>query len=73
MALSVSLESIDDNATLKAADGSLISCPIDLLPAGAFIGQKLWLDLSLTEPLEAAPAAILNEILKPHDDVEKTT
>lgn len=67
MALPVSIESLAEEAVLKTADGQLINCPLSLVPAGAFVGQKLWLDLSLTEPLESAPAAILNELLNPHD------
>lgn len=58
----------DGNATLKLADGQLVTVPEALLPAGAFAGQQLWLAITQTEPLEAAPAAILNEILNPHDE-----
>ncbi len=68
MATPFSIETLsDDMAVLKLPDGRLVEIVRSLLPKEAFVGQQLWLSITSTEPLEAAPAAILNEILNPHD------
>ncbi len=41
--------------------------PLSLLPAGAEVGQSLWLSFSLTPPTPTSPQAILNELLHPDD------
>lgn len=70
----LTLDALTDNeAVLKTAEGSLVTLPRPIVPENAFVGQKLWIALSETEPLESAPAAILNEILRPHENLGKAT
>ena len=62
------LKSVENGEACLECDGQTFRCPESLLPAGVSIGASLWLTLSAQPVSVSAPADILNELLKNHDE-----
>ena len=66
------IEAIDNDAEIVVSvKGARLSLPIELVPAGLTLGQKLWISCETEAPKAATPQAILNELLHP-DDAQRT-